>query len=138
MLLPGPEAQQLAVYLGWLMHRTWGGVVAGLLFILPSLFLLVLLSWIYLSFGHVPAVAGVLWTLAALAFFINRLDSKPAFVTSCGFAAGKVSAQHLFFYLDNMKSICVNIADRRAFHKRHPFGLIDHFRVSAQENPPSV
>ena len=50
MLLPGPEAQQLAVYLGWLMHRTWGGVVAGLLFILPSLFLLMLLSWIYLSF----------------------------------------------------------------------------------------
>ena len=43
MLLPGPEAQQLAIYLGWLMHRTWGGVVAGLLFILPSLLLLILL-----------------------------------------------------------------------------------------------
>ncbi len=97
MLLPGPEAQQLAIYLGWLMHRTWGGVVAGLLFILPSLLLLILLSWVYLSYGHLPIIAGVLygikpavtaivlfaayrigsralknsvlWTLAALAFF---------------------------------------------------------------------
>ena len=44
MLLPGPEAQQLATYLGWLLHRSWGGVVAGLLFILPSLGLLILLA----------------------------------------------------------------------------------------------
>jgi chromate transporter len=61
MLLPGPEAQQLATYLGWLMHRTWGGVVAGALFVLPSLVLLIALSWIYLRFGDVPAVAGVLY-----------------------------------------------------------------------------
>jgi len=58
MLLPGPEAQQLATYLGWLMHRTWGGVVAGALFVLPSVFLLVALSWVYIVFGQVPAVAG--------------------------------------------------------------------------------
>ncbi len=58
MLLPGPEAQQLATYLGWLMHRTWGGVVAGALFVLPSLFLLIALSAIYVLFGQVPAVAG--------------------------------------------------------------------------------
>ena len=105
MLLPGPEAQQLATYLGWLMHRTWGGVIAGLLFILPSLFLLILLSWIYMRFGQVPMVAGVLygikpavtaivlfaahrigsralknwvmWTLAALAFFAIYALSAP-------------------------------------------------------------
>lgn len=58
MLLPGPEAQQLATYLGWLMHRTWGGVVAGALFVLPSLFLLIALSAVYVMFGQVPAVAG--------------------------------------------------------------------------------
>ncbi|MFM6922699.1 MAG: chromate transporter, partial [Polynucleobacter victoriensis] len=52
MLLPGPEAQQLATYLGWLMHRTWGGIVAGVLFILPSLFILIALSWLYVSYGH--------------------------------------------------------------------------------------
>jgi len=63
MLLPGPEAQQLATYLGWLMHRTWGGIAAGVLFVLPSLFILVALSWIYLRFGEVGPVAAVFWGL---------------------------------------------------------------------------
>ncbi len=49
MVLPGPEAQQLATYIGWLMHRTWGGIVAGALFVLPSLFILIALSWIYMA-----------------------------------------------------------------------------------------
>ena len=61
MVLPGPEAQQLATYIGWLMHRTWGGIVAGGLFVLPSLFILIALTWTYMAFGHVPAVAGVLY-----------------------------------------------------------------------------
>jgi len=61
MLLPGPEAQQLATYIGWLMHRTWGGIVAGALFVLPSLVILIALSWIYLRFGDVPAIAGILY-----------------------------------------------------------------------------
>ncbi|ROO37045.1 chromate transporter [Pseudomonas sp. AF76] len=61
MLLPGPEAQQLATYLGWLMHRTWGGVIAGALFVLPSLFILITLSWLYVAFGEVPVVAGIFY-----------------------------------------------------------------------------
>ena len=61
MVLPGPEAQQLATYIGWLMHRTWGGIVAGGLFVLPSLFILIALSWIYLRFGDVPVVAGIFY-----------------------------------------------------------------------------
>ena len=60
MLLPGPEATQLAIYIGWLMHRTRGGVAAGVLFVLPSLALLILLSWIYVRFGNVPAIAAIL------------------------------------------------------------------------------
>lgn len=60
MLLPGPEATQLAVYIGWLLHRTWGGIAAGLLFVLPSLLLLIGLSWIYLAWGHLPAIAGIM------------------------------------------------------------------------------
>lgn len=60
MLLPGPEAQQLAVYLGWLLHRTPGGLVAGGLFVLPSVFLLLILSYVYAAFGTVPVVAGAL------------------------------------------------------------------------------
>ena len=61
MVLPGPEAQQLATYLGWLMHRTRGGVVAGVLFVLPSLFLLITLSWIYIAYGEVSVVAGLFY-----------------------------------------------------------------------------
>ena len=61
MVLPGPEAQQLATYIGWLMHRTWGGVAAGGLFVLPSLFILVALSWIYVAFGNVGWVAGLFY-----------------------------------------------------------------------------
>ncbi len=61
MLLPGPEAQQLATYIGWLMHRTWGGVVAGALFVLPSLLILIVLSWVYIAFGNVPLVAGLFY-----------------------------------------------------------------------------
>lgn len=61
MLLPGPEAQQLATYIGWLMHRSWGGIVAGALFVLPSLLLLIGLSWIYVAFGELPLVAGLFY-----------------------------------------------------------------------------
>jgi chromate transporter len=61
MLLPGPEAQQLATYIGWLLHRTAGGVAAGVLFVLPSLLLLILLSWLYIAFGHLPAIEGVFY-----------------------------------------------------------------------------
>ncbi len=63
MLLPGPEAQQLATYLGWLLHRTRGAVAAGVLFVLPSLGILVLLSWLYVSHGEQPLVAAVLWAI---------------------------------------------------------------------------
>ena len=63
MLLPGPEAQQLAIYIGWLMHRTWGGIVAGSLFVLPSLFILIALSWVYIAFGSLPVVAGIFYGL---------------------------------------------------------------------------
>lgn len=61
MLLPGPEAQQLATYIGWLLHRTWGGIVAGALFVLPSLFILIALSWVYVAFGEMPLVAGLFY-----------------------------------------------------------------------------
>ena len=83
MLLPGPEAQQLAIYIGWLMHRTWGGVIAGGLFVLPSLFILIGLSWIYLAFGHLPAVAGVLYGI------------KPAVTAIVLFAAYRIGSRAL-------------------------------------------
>jgi chromate transporter len=61
MLLPGPEAQQLATYLGWLMHRTWGGIAAGLLFVLPSLLILILLSALYVAYGQTASMQGALY-----------------------------------------------------------------------------
>ncbi len=81
MLLPGPEAQQLATYIGWLMHRTLGGVVAGVLFVLPSLFILIGLSWIYVAFGSVPWVAGLLYGIkpavaAIVLHAVHRIGSK--------------------------------------------------------------
>jgi chromate transporter len=65
MLLPGPEAQQLATYIGWLLHRTRGGLVAGGLFILPGLVAIMLLSWTYALFGQLPAMAGLFFGLRA-------------------------------------------------------------------------
>ena len=61
MVLPGPEAQQLATYIGWLLHKTRGGLVAGTLFVLPSLFILIALSWVYIAFGQVPFIAGIFY-----------------------------------------------------------------------------
>lgn len=65
MLLPGPEAQQLAVYIGWLLHRTWGGIVAGLLFVLPGALVLGLLSWAYVAYGGTPLLGAIFFGLKA-------------------------------------------------------------------------
>ena len=83
MLLPGPEAQQLATYIGWLMHGAKGGIVAGALFVLPSLFILIALSWIYMAYGNVPIVAGVLYGI------------KPAVTAIVLFAAWRIGSRAL-------------------------------------------
>lgn len=83
MVLPGPEAQQLATYIGWLMHGVWGGIVAGVLFVLPSLFILIALTWIYLSYGDVPVVAGILYGI------------KPAVTAIVVFAAYRIGSRAL-------------------------------------------
>lgn len=83
MLLPGPEATQLAVYIGWLLHRTWGGIIAGVLFVLPSLAILIGVSWVYLSFGNVPVIAGILYGI------------KPAVVAIVLAAAWRIGSRTL-------------------------------------------
>jgi chromate transporter len=65
MLLPGPEAQQLAVYIGWLMHRTLGGLIAGILFVLPGLVAIMALSWLYAGLGELGVVQGLFFGLKA-------------------------------------------------------------------------
>jgi len=83
MVLPGPEAQQLATYIGWLMHGTLGGIMAGALFVLPSLVILSTLTWIYLTWGSLPAVSGVLYGI------------KPAVTAIVVFAAYRIGSRAL-------------------------------------------
>jgi chromate transporter len=83
MVLPGPEATQLATYIGWMMHKTRGGTIAGTLFVLPSLFILIALSRIYMEYGNVPAVAGILYGI------------KPAVTAIVVFAAYRIGARAL-------------------------------------------
>lgn len=63
MLLPGPEATQLAIYVGWLLHRIWGGIAAGILFVLPSVILLWFFSFVYVEYGELPSIAGIFYGL---------------------------------------------------------------------------
>lgn len=83
MVLPGPEAQQLATYMGWLMHGTLGGIMAGVLFVLPSLAILMALTFIYLAYGDLPVVAGVLYGI------------KPAVTAIVVFAAYRIGSRAL-------------------------------------------
>jgi len=83
MVLPGPEAQQLATYIGWLMHGVWGGIAAGVLFVIPSLFILIGLTWVYLAYGDVQAVAGILYGI------------KPAVTAIVVFAAYRIGSRAL-------------------------------------------
>src|SRR3954464_4628123 len=85
MLLPGPEAQQLATYIGWLLHRTWGGLAAGLLFILPSLGILIALSYLYAAYGSVPAVS---------AFFFGIKPAIVGIVALAGWRIGRRVIHH--------------------------------------------
>jgi chromate transporter len=95
MVLPGPEATQLATYIGWMMHRTWGGIVAGGLFVLPSVFILSALSWIYLAYGDVPVVSGMFYGIKpavtaivfAAAYRIGSRALKNAWLWSIALAA---------------------------------------------------
>jgi chromate transporter len=81
MLLPGPEAQQLAIYIGWLLHKTWGGIVAGALFVIPSVFVLWGLSFVYAAYGNLPWIAAIFYGLkpavfAIVAFAVLRIGRK--------------------------------------------------------------
>ena len=81
MLLPGPEAQQLAIYVGWLLHGAWGGIVAGAFFVIPSIFILIGLSWAYVTFGTAPIIAAPFYGLkgvvvAIVAAAVIRIGRK--------------------------------------------------------------
>jgi chromate transporter len=108
MLLPGPEATQLAIYIGWLLHRTRGGILAGVLFVLPSLLLLIGLSWIYMAYGSTPAVAAVLYGI------------KPAVVALVLAAAWRIGSRTL----KNPLLIAIALAAFIAILLHQPFPAI--------------
>jgi chromate transporter len=81
MLLPGPEAQQLAIYVGWLLHRTIGGIVAGSLFVIPSIFVLWILSYVYIAYGKILWISSIFYGLkgaviAIVAVAVLRIGRK--------------------------------------------------------------
>lgn len=101
MFLPGPEAQQTATYIGWLLHGTWGGLAAGGLFVLPSLAILMVLSWIYVAWGTVPAIAAVFAGLkpamvAVVAAAVVRLASRAIPNGACALVALTALAAMMF------------------------------------------
>jgi chromate transporter len=122
MLLPGPEATQLAVYIGWLLHRTAGGIAAGVLFVLPSLLILIVLSWIYMAYGHLPAIAGVMNGIkpAVVAIVLGaawRIGSRTirngllAVIAACAFVA--IAVLHLPFPLIVLAAALIGLAGGR-------------------------
>src|SRR5437667_7351817 len=102
MLLPGPEAQQLAIYIGWLLHKTRGGIVAGALFVIPSIFILWALSYIYVDYGHVPSIAAIFYglkpaVLAIVAAAVIRIGSK-ALKNAVMWAIAMVAFVAIYFF----------------------------------------
>ena len=102
MLLPGPEAQQLATYIGWLMHGTAGGIAAGTLFILPGVVSILALSIAYTTYGHVPVIAGAFFGLAPAVMpivieAVIRLG-KRALNTRAGVAVAVAAFVAIFFF----------------------------------------
>jgi chromate transporter len=122
MLLPGPEATQLAIYIGWLLHRTRGALVAGLLFLLPSLLVLIVLSWLYMAYGHVAAIAGILYgikpavvaiVLAAAWRLGRRTLRSPALMAIAAGAFVAIAALQLPFPLIVLAAALMGMAGGR-------------------------
>src|SRR5262249_33597908 len=86
MLLPGPEAQQLATYIGWLMHRTLGGIIAGGLFVVPGIIAIMALSYVYAAWGNLPVIVALFFRLkaAVLATVVPALVRLGSRAAECG------------------------------------------------------
>jgi chromate transporter len=104
MLLPGPEAQQLTVYIGWLMHRTLGGLIAGVLFVLPGVVSIMALSWIYAGLGNVPLVAALFFGLkaAVLAIVLQAVVRIGSKALKNGVMIGIAAAAFIAIFLFNL------------------------------------
>jgi chromate transporter len=146
MLLPGPEAQQLATYLGWRLHGARGGIAAGTLFVLPSVFILMGLSWLYMAGGHVSWIAGMFYGLmpAVIAIVISavkRIGSKTLHSPSLwGLAVGAfvgIYFFHVSFLVIILGAACVGYLGGRCLPGQFPSGR-GHGKSSAGQLPSVV
>jgi chromate transporter len=131
MLLPGPEAQQLATYLGWRLHGAKGGIAAGALFVLPSMFILFGLSWLYMAGGHLPWLAAVFHGLlaaviAVVAEAVLRIGRKALkSPTLWGMAAASFTAVHFFrisFVFIILAAALLGFIGNRLYPRQFPAG----------------
>jgi chromate transporter len=139
MLLPGPEAQQLATYLGWLLHRTRGGLVAGLLFVLPGMVSIMALSWIYAAWGEVGAVEALFFGLKAAVLAIvfeavRRIGSR-ALVTAAARALAAAAFAAIFFFAVPFPLIVLAAAVLGYFFARHFAAAATHASAGGKAVP---
>ena len=131
MLLPGPEAQQLATYLGWRLHGARGGIAAGALFVIPSVFILFFLSWLYMAGGEVNWIQGIFYGLmpaviAIVASAVKRIGSK-ALKTPALWVVALLAFVAIFFLKINFVAIIASAAligwiGGKYFPKQFPVG----------------
>jgi chromate transporter len=146
MLLPGPEAQQLATYLGWRLHGTRGGIAAGVLFVLPSVFIMLGLSWLFMAGGSVTWVEGIFYGLmaaviAVVASALKRIGSKALKSPSLWLLAGAsfVAIYHLevSFVVIVLVAAVIGGIGGKFYPKQFPAGK-GHGKSGAAERPAVV
>jgi chromate transporter len=159
MLLPGPEAQQLATYIGWLLHGTWGGIAAGAMFVAPSMIILFALSAIYAQYGSVPWVetifegvqpAVVAIVAAALLRISRRALRHPVHVALAGAAFLALFTFHVSFPVVIAAALAIGLAGSRLRpdifsapgHRSRPHGgassVVESEEEDARDTPPTA
>lgn len=143
MLLPGPEAQQLATYLGWRLHGARGGIAAGSLFVLPSVFILFALSWIYVAGGDIIWIQGIFYGLTAAVIAIvmaavKRIGSKalktPSLWGLAAAAFGAIFFLKISFVIIILSAALIGFTGGRFFPKQFPAGM-GHGKSHGEELP---
>ena len=143
MLLPGPEAQQLATYLGWRLHGARGGIAAGVLFVLPSVFILFALSWIYMAGGNIGWIQGIFYGLTAAVIAIvvsavKRIGSKALKTPSLWVLAAAAFVAIFFlkisFVIIILSAALIGYAGGKFFPKQFPAGK-GHAKSGAEDAP---
>lgn len=131
MLLPGPEAQQLATYLGWRLHGARGGIAAGVLFVLPSVFILLGLSWLYMAFGDVGWIKGIFYgmipaVIAIVLSAVKRIGSKalksPALWVLAGSSFVAIYQFKISFVFIILAAAIIGYSGSKFFPKQFPAG----------------